>query len=165
MTPNALEILIHCHVSSAIHPREDAPSVQESINMLLGHRLIVGRDDGYRTTPKGRAHIKQIMDLQYPTEQWVDASGKIIDVDNQSDDDVDWQTDVVKILQDAIQNIDIKDILLSHRIKIYDAEIEESFLDSIQAAAMTDILASKHNTEYGRKFIRSCLEDSINRHK
>ena len=78
MTPNDLEILIHFHVSPAIHPRSDAPAVQESISMLLRHRLIIERDDTYRTTPKGSAHIKQIMNLQYPTEQWVDANGVII---------------------------------------------------------------------------------------
>ena len=81
MTPNDLEILIHCHVASAIHPRAaDAPAVQESISMLLVHRLIIERGDNvFRTTPKGRAHIQQIMNLQYPTEQWVDANGEIID--------------------------------------------------------------------------------------
>ena len=80
MTPNDLEILIHCHVSSAIHPRLDAPAVNDSIIMLVREGLVIQRGENtWMTTPKGRAHIQQIINLQYPTEQWVGANGEIID--------------------------------------------------------------------------------------
>ena len=80
MTPNDIEILIHCHVSPAKHPRFDANrAVFDSlvVNGLL-ERLIPS--DDYVTTPKGAAHVGQLCALPWPHEAWIGADGKIIKI-------------------------------------------------------------------------------------
>lgn len=81
MTPNDIEILIHCHVSPAVHPRADAPAVQQALRSLETNGLIEQRDgEGYSTTSRGQAHMEQLCGLAWPVEAWVGADGKVIEI-------------------------------------------------------------------------------------
>ena len=80
MTPNDIEILIHCHVSPTPHPREGDSAVRESLNNFVWHELIRIDINGiYRTTERGAAHLEQLCDMPLPRNAWVDASGRIIE--------------------------------------------------------------------------------------
>ncbi len=81
MTPNDIEVLIHCHCVPAIHPRIDAPAVAGAIRMLELHGLIEkhGGEEFYRTTDRGVAHMKQLCSISYPIKKWFDANGNVID--------------------------------------------------------------------------------------
>lgn len=81
MTPNAIEVLIHCHVCPLPHPRKDAPAVAEELQSFLKNGLIEpepGSPGGYRTTERGAAHIEQLCRTAWPVRVWVGADGKPI---------------------------------------------------------------------------------------
>ena len=82
MTPNYIEVLIHCHTAPCIHPRIDALVVMGAIEKLLKQDLIfkMGGQEYYVTTKRGKAHMKQLCDLEIPKQAWVDANGEIIDI-------------------------------------------------------------------------------------
>lgn len=80
-TPNDIEVLIHCHCSPNVHPRADAPAVIETIERFLNDEIIERslRNEGtYNTTDKGRAWLKCILNVPYPTQRWVDSNGNAI---------------------------------------------------------------------------------------
>lgn len=82
MTPNAIEILIHCHVSQRVHPRIHAPAVLEEIDSFLLNGLIEHDPedhDVYITTDRGKAHIEQLCRTAWPTQSWIGADGTIIE--------------------------------------------------------------------------------------
>jgi len=82
MTPNDIEVLIHCHVSPVLHPRIDAGAVKEALARFLNCGLIEGFGDvsnAYQTTDKGAAHIQQLCNLPFPTVKYVTASGEVIE--------------------------------------------------------------------------------------
>ena len=81
MTPNSIEILIHYHVSPTPHPRIKFPAVQDELASLFAKGLIEPHPqlaDVYRTTARGDAHIKQLCELDFPVQAWVDAHGNVI---------------------------------------------------------------------------------------
>ena len=79
MTPNEIEVLIHCHVSPAIHPRADAPAVAEAINGFVRNGILEQRDgDGYHTTTRGQALMEVLCSTPFPVEAWVDGNGNVI---------------------------------------------------------------------------------------
>lgn len=81
MTPNAIEILIHCYVTSEPHPRYYAPAVSEELEHMERNGLIVKTDNSqnsYRTTERGEAHIQQLCQLEWPRKIWVGSDGKQI---------------------------------------------------------------------------------------
>jgi len=81
MTPNDIEILIHCHVSPRPHPRADAIAVKETLRSLETNGLIERRGGGeYCTTKRGQAHMEQLCGLAWPVEAWVGADGKVIKI-------------------------------------------------------------------------------------
>lgn len=84
MTPNEIEILIHCHVSPVKHPRGDAPAVREALLFLEADGLIEKIEDGdgvqFRTTSRGKAHVASLCSLPLPELQWVDPLGNIIEI-------------------------------------------------------------------------------------
>lgn len=81
MTPNDIEVLIHCYVTPAPHPRRSAPAVHDAIDMLLREGLIYETNEGcYGTTERGAAHITQLCDTPFPKQVWVDEHGRVIDV-------------------------------------------------------------------------------------
>jgi len=84
MTPNAIEILLHCHVCQLPHPRRDAPAVANEIQSFLANGLI--EDDprspgGYRTTERGRLHVQQLCCMPWPKQAWIGADGKVLELD------------------------------------------------------------------------------------
>lgn len=82
MTPNDIEILIHCYVSPSAHPRYDAPAVKDSIGKMVQMGLLAYTGlNIFNTTAKGEAHIKQICNLALPIAAWVDANGILISTD------------------------------------------------------------------------------------
>ena len=79
MTPNDIEVLIHCHVSPSVHPRADAPAVRDALRSLEANGLIEQRDqEYYHTTDRGRAHINQLCSLSWPIQAWVNYAGEVI---------------------------------------------------------------------------------------
>jgi hypothetical protein len=85
-SPCNIEVLLYCYYSPDAHPREDAPAVQSSYKLLECYGLIepvyneVTITNKYRTTERGRAHIKQICALPLPSSAWVDGNGKLIEL-------------------------------------------------------------------------------------
>lgn len=75
MTPNDLEVLIHCYVSPERHPRIDAPAVREAIKKFIRDGII---DERHRTTEKGEAWLELILRVPYPKKAYVDEEGKVI---------------------------------------------------------------------------------------
>ena len=83
MTPNDLEILIHCHVSPTPHPRIDAPAVVQALDDLVECDLIIkhkGCDGVYSTTDRGKAHIEVLCNMSLPEKKWIDPFGRIIKI-------------------------------------------------------------------------------------
>ena len=79
MTPNDIEILIHCHVCQEPHPRANAPAVVGSLEMMRDAGLIEQRlGDNYHTTLRGQAHIEQLCCLPYPAIVYIDYKGDVI---------------------------------------------------------------------------------------
>jgi len=78
MTPNDIEILIHCHVSPAPHPRYEY--ITDVIRQLLTSDLIQHGDEpnSFRTTERGAAHVEQLCDTPWPVQAWVRADGEVI---------------------------------------------------------------------------------------
>lgn len=77
MTPNDIEILIHCYVSPEPHPRiEHNRDVLEDfiVKGLVRHK----GGDIYETTEKGAAHIIQICRLPLPKKKYIGYDGKEI---------------------------------------------------------------------------------------
>lgn len=84
MTPNAIEILIHCHVCPLPHPRKDAPAVAEELESMQRNWLIEltpGSRGVFRTTNRGRAHIAQLCSTAWPVQAWIGADGNRIELD------------------------------------------------------------------------------------
>jgi len=80
MTPNDIDVLLHCHCCPGEHPRIGAPAVDGAIEMLFGEGLIErsGEHGCYATTEKGRAHVRQICNLPFPQRKWFGHDGNII---------------------------------------------------------------------------------------
>ena len=84
MTPNALEILLHCHVRQQPHPRRDEPEVAEELASFLANRLIEdepGIPGCYRTTLRGRLHVQQLCNTPWPVSVFIGADGKVLELD------------------------------------------------------------------------------------
>ncbi len=81
MTPNDIEVLIHCHVCPAPHPRAEAPAVTQTLRSLEVNGLIAQREGGgYRTTKRGQAHIEQLCTMPWPIAAWVNTKGEVIEI-------------------------------------------------------------------------------------
>ena len=74
MTPNDIEILIHCHVSGQPHPRLEAPAVQDSLAHFEQAGMIVQTQSNnvYSTTPGGQKLMEMLCDTPFPKEEWFD---------------------------------------------------------------------------------------------
>ena len=80
ITPNDLEILIHCYCRPEEHPRISAPAVQETIKRFMEDGIIK-RDQNneyFITTGKGTAWLRSILSVPYPTQVWIDKDGNVI---------------------------------------------------------------------------------------
>lgn len=77
MTPNDIEILIHCYVSPTKHPRYD--NNKDVFDGFVDAGLIVDKGNGiFHTTEKGAAHIRQLCGLPLPTVKYLRFDGVII---------------------------------------------------------------------------------------
>ncbi len=77
MTPNDIEILIHCYVSPVKHPRYDAN--KGILEGFVVDGLVVDKCNGvFHTTEKGAAHIRQLCDLPLPAVQYARFDGALI---------------------------------------------------------------------------------------
>ena len=82
MTPNDIEVLIHCHTSPTVHPRIVAPAVAEAIEGFVRHGILEQRDgNGYNTTERGQALMEVLCATPFPVEAWVDGNGKVIEIE------------------------------------------------------------------------------------
>ena len=80
MTPLAIEILLHFHVSPLPHPLSAYPAIAAEIESQLRDGLIEPAKEGYhyQTTERGKAHIRQLCNLPFPTQMWADKDGNKI---------------------------------------------------------------------------------------
>lgn len=79
MTPNDIEVLLHCHTCPSVHPRFDAQAVIESLDMFLDSGIIQrGDGDLFTTTDKGKALVSILCDTPFPTPAWISQSGKVV---------------------------------------------------------------------------------------
>jgi len=79
MTPNDIEILIHCNVSPSKHPRYDHN--KDVFDGFVADGLVVHKGDGvYHTTSRGHAHVQQLCGLPLPIVQYVRFDGSIIKI-------------------------------------------------------------------------------------
>lgn len=80
MTPNDIEVLIHCSCSAVKHPRYDAPAVKDSLKMFIDLGMIEATSEPsvFNVTEKGRAHLIQLCNTPFPTCKWVDVNGNVI---------------------------------------------------------------------------------------
>jgi hypothetical protein len=74
-SPSNLELLLHCYYSAAVHERINAPAIQDGIQFLLKHEMIV-RDHRkpdqqiYNATEKAEAYISYLMKVPFPVVKW-----------------------------------------------------------------------------------------------
>lgn len=75
-SPSDLDVLIWHHTRPAVHPRIDAPAVQEGIIRFLKDGILAtdNRPDGsgYQTTERGQKWLEMILSTPYPEHVWVD---------------------------------------------------------------------------------------------
>lgn len=77
LSPSDIEVLLHCLVSPASHPRHDAPAVQGALAMFVKADMLTythtdnqtGRHV-YGTTSKGDAFIEAILNTPEPVQTW-----------------------------------------------------------------------------------------------
>ena len=65
-TPSNLELLLHCHVSPAEHPRMDAPVIGAGIKYLSEQGMIERYDRTWQTTAKGKFYIEHLLKTPFP---------------------------------------------------------------------------------------------------
>ncbi len=71
--PTDIEVLLHCHMIPAAHPRRAAPAVAEAIEEFVKRGLIIANPPhGYRTTDKGDALIDMLLLTPEPDQVWAD---------------------------------------------------------------------------------------------
>ncbi len=81
MTPNDIEILIHCHISPDIHPRIAAPAVAKAHTEFVENGIIELDNEGcYHTTSRGQALIAILCSTPWPVQVWVDQNGRVIEI-------------------------------------------------------------------------------------
>lgn len=80
LTPNDIDVLIHCRTTPEPHPYLHTPAGQESHRKLERNGVIYfdTKAGWFRTTAKGDAHVRQICALPFPTTAFIDAAGNVI---------------------------------------------------------------------------------------
>lgn len=85
MTPNNIDVLLHCHTTAGPHPRIEAGAVKEALAWM--HRELVIKVDpedygtehhGYRTTEKGAAWVRALCSVPCPAAAWIDEHGNVL---------------------------------------------------------------------------------------
>lgn len=81
LTPNDVEVLLHCHCCPQPHPRNHASDVQEALDALQFCGAIAPLAEGSQirmTTPLGSAWVKAICQTPIPTLAYINAQGEVI---------------------------------------------------------------------------------------
>jgi len=82
MTPNDIEVLLHCYTSPVRHPRFDAPAVRSTHKDFEELGLLQRNDeDLYIVTNLGKAYIKTLLDTPCPRTGYIDKDGNVINID------------------------------------------------------------------------------------
>ncbi len=72
MTPLEINFLLHCYCRADIFENIDAPIMPDVIEDFLEKKLIRHDEDHhYRTTTRGDAHVKQLMECALPEPAYV----------------------------------------------------------------------------------------------
>lgn len=78
-SPNNIEVLLHYHTTPEPHPRIDAPAVKEATEMLLRVECIKPSMPGrFNTTPKGKAWVEALCNVELPQEAYVDSNQNVL---------------------------------------------------------------------------------------
>jgi hypothetical protein len=79
MTPNDIEVLIHCYVTPCIHPRIEAPAVIGAMRAFASEGILEKQDgEMYSVTDKGEALMNMLCSTPLPVQVWADGCGNII---------------------------------------------------------------------------------------
>lgn len=78
LSPSDIEVLIHHYACPAIHPRADAPAVQEAIEMFLDCGMMAldttpaGKSGwhSFHVTKKGEYFIDKLCNTVEPVQRW-----------------------------------------------------------------------------------------------
>jgi hypothetical protein len=76
MSPNHLDVLIHYNGFAQPHPRFAAPAVQEAISFWVAQGFLEpdgGSASLFRTTERGKVHIRALCALEGPKKYWLTA--------------------------------------------------------------------------------------------
>lgn len=84
MSPLYLQMLLHFHCIRVPFPNIDSPAQQDCLDDMLEAGLVysLSADQGvvlWRLTPRGNAHVLQLLALPLPTQAWIGADGKVIE--------------------------------------------------------------------------------------
>ena len=79
-SPSNIEVILHYHTTPTVHPRIDAPAVADATAMLLRAGCIEYDENTglHHTTPKGRAWVKALCNVEIPREAYIDAQGNVL---------------------------------------------------------------------------------------
>ena len=75
MTPNDIQVLLHCYCSPEPHPRLAAPAVSEAVNAFIKSGILAKHDTDelrYKPTAKGEALIQMLCKTPLPEQVYVD---------------------------------------------------------------------------------------------
>jgi hypothetical protein len=79
VSPNDIEVLIHCHCNPTVHPRIDAPAVIEALSKFLKLEMVEVANEGaklehiyYHTTEKGAKYMEMLCCTPFPIREWID---------------------------------------------------------------------------------------------
>jgi hypothetical protein len=74
MTPNDIEVLLHCHCSLEPHPRNHAPAVEAALGMFIRQGIIEcgSKKDTFNVTERGAVLVQMLCDTPFPITNWTD---------------------------------------------------------------------------------------------
>lgn len=73
MSPNDIEVLIHCYGTREPHPRLTAPAVRDALDRFMVADLIkIEGDSIYSTTEGGRLLVEMLCATPWPEHRWID---------------------------------------------------------------------------------------------
>lgn len=80
VSPNLIEVFIHCYASPLVHPRRHAPAVVEAIAFLYENKLIEPVDlegpplhsECFKPTKKGSAWMRMLCATPFPSVVFMD---------------------------------------------------------------------------------------------
>lgn len=80
-SPNNIEVLLHYHVSLDPHPHIHAPAVMDAIALFLDNGCMQNNPIApfnYELTPKGKAWVRALCQVEMPRIAYVDQYGDIL---------------------------------------------------------------------------------------